>query len=61
MKPTLDYALAMAASRDAGERSRRAAGRERWSVEDYDAACAEFARLVPDPLTASASITEEVS
>lgn len=45
MTRALTYDLAMAAARDAGNRSMRAAGRERWSREDYRAAVDEFKRL----------------
>ncbi len=41
----ITYALAHAAARDAGNRSMRKAGRAAWSVDDYNAACAEFERL----------------
>lgn len=43
---TMTYAIAMAASRDAGDRSMRAAGRQWWNEDDYNAACDEFARLM---------------
>ena len=42
---TLTYDLAMAAGRDAGNRSMRAAGRTKWSAEDYDAMIARVDRL----------------
>lgn len=40
--------VAQRASTDAGNRSMRAAGRTRWSVDDYNAACQELVRLTPD-------------
>jgi hypothetical protein len=40
----LTYPLAMAVGQDAGNRSMRAAGRTRWSDEDYNVAAAQFAR-----------------
>jgi len=43
------YDLAHAASRDAGNRSMRAAGRSKWNQDDYNVACAEFDRLMPEP------------
>jgi hypothetical protein len=44
---TMTYELAMAAGRDAGNRSMRKAGRSAWSEEDRDAAYEEFERLWP--------------
>jgi hypothetical protein len=46
-KPVMTDALARAAATDAGNRSMRAAGREKWDAGDYDAAVAEFNRLRP--------------
>jgi len=43
----LTRALAYAAATDAGNRAMRAAGRAAWSVDDYNAAAREFARLWP--------------
>lgn len=43
----MTYDIAMAASRDAGNRSMRKAGRTRWSVEDWNVAADEFNRLWP--------------
>jgi hypothetical protein len=40
------YAIAMAAGRDAGNRSMRAAGCTAWSEEDYAVAAAVVARLL---------------
>lgn len=37
---------ARAAGWDAGNRSARAAGRDRWDGEDYDAAAAEYWRIM---------------
>jgi hypothetical protein len=42
------YDMARSAATDAGNRSMRAAGRKVWSADDYSAACAEFARLMPE-------------
>jgi hypothetical protein len=47
MKITLTYSLAMAASRDAGNRSMRKAGRTRWSRADWNAAAEKFHKLLP--------------
>ena len=44
-RPILTDDLRRRAALDAGNRSMRAAGRVRWSVEDYDAAAREFDRL----------------
>ena len=41
----MTYELAMAAAQDAGNRQMRKAGRDRWSVEDWNRACDEFDRL----------------
>jgi hypothetical protein len=41
----ITYEIAMAAGRDAGNRSMKAAGRAKWNEEDWDAACAETERL----------------
>lgn len=43
----MTYKLAMAASRDAGNRSMKRAGRAKWSRADYNAAVVEFNRLWP--------------
>ena len=48
-RPTLTYAIAHAASWDAGNRHMRAAGRTKWNQDDADAAWAEFDRLIPWP------------
>jgi len=37
--------IARAAATDAGNRAMRAGGRTAWSVDDYDAAAAEYQRL----------------
>jgi hypothetical protein len=42
------YQLAMAAGRDAGNRSAAAAGRKSWNIEDRNAAAAAFDRLFPE-------------
>lgn len=42
----LTYKIAMAAGRDAGNRSMRAAGRKVWSEADWNAAAAVTARLM---------------
>ena len=41
----LTKAMIYAASRDAGNRSMRAAGRTKWNRADFNAAAKEFARL----------------
>ncbi len=47
MKPvTVTYEIAMAAGRDAGNRSMRAAGRAAWNEDDYDVAARLVARLI---------------
>ena len=45
LKP-IDYGIAHAAAWDAGTRSMRAAGREKWGEEDLAAARREFERLM---------------
>jgi len=42
---TATYKVAMAAGRDAGNRSARAAGRSAWSEVDYDLAERTFRQL----------------
>lgn len=50
-KPTeITYELAMAAGRDAGNRSMRAGGRTKWAVRDWNEACKTFERLWPESL-----------
>ena len=49
----LDYKLIHAAGWDAGNRSMQANGRTSWNEDDWNAACAEFARL--NRLTSPAS------
>jgi len=46
-KPKITYSLALAAGRDAGNRSMREGGRSQWAVEDWNVACGTFARLWP--------------
>lgn len=48
-RPTLTPAIVHAASTDAGNASMRTAGRTSWSQDDYDAAVAEYHRLMPEP------------
>ena len=43
----LTYDLAMAAGRDAANRSMRAAGRSCWNEDDYNVAARELQRLWP--------------
>lgn len=43
----MTYQLAMAAARDAGNRSMREAGRTKWNQADYNAMVREFNRLWP--------------
>lgn len=42
----MTYKIAMAAGRDAGNRSMKAAGRTKWNKKDWSAACAETERLM---------------
>ena len=42
------YDIAHAAATDAGNRNMKAHGRNVWSVDDWNAMCAEFNRLMPD-------------
>lgn len=42
------YDMAMAAARDEGNRHMRKAGRKVWNVDDYNAMCTEFSRLMPE-------------
>jgi hypothetical protein len=43
---TMTYQIAMAAGRDAGNRSMKAAGRSEWNEADWNAAAAETQRLI---------------
>lgn len=43
----LTYETAMAAARDAGNRSMRQAGRQSWDADDYNAAAELCAMLLP--------------
>lgn len=47
MKIQVDYDLARAIGRDAGNANMREAGRTAWSREDYDAAVAMFDQVYP--------------
>lgn len=42
---TITYGLAMAAARDAGNRSMREGKRTKWAVKDWNVACETFERL----------------
>jgi len=42
----IDYKLAHAAAWDAGDKSMRANGRDRWNEDDYLAAAREFNRIM---------------
>jgi hypothetical protein len=42
----MTYKIAMAAGRDAGNRSMRKAGRTSWNEDDWNAAAAETERLI---------------
>ena len=44
-KPKITYSLAMAAGRDAGNRSMREGRRTQWAVKDWNVACETFERL----------------
>jgi hypothetical protein len=58
MKPiTMTYDLAMAAGRDAGNRSMRRAGREQWNEDDWNRAAETFAGLWPEPTSDDLSVT----
>jgi hypothetical protein len=47
MKPiTITYQLAMAAGRDAGNRSAKAAGRTAWNEDDFNTAAEVTTRLL---------------
>jgi hypothetical protein len=46
-KPTMTYEHAVHLAQQAGTRSMRAGHREMWNQADYEAACAEFARVWP--------------
>ena len=50
MPITMTPELAFAAGRDAGDRSMRAAGRTIWNEDDWNAASAEYKRLLPSPM-----------
>ena len=54
----ITYELAMAAARDAGNRSMRAGRRTKWAVKDWNAACETFERLWPSPARAAANQPE---
>ena len=43
----LTATIAYATAQDAGTRSMRAAGRQKWNEDDFNAATAELARLWP--------------
>ena len=42
------YDMAYAAAHDAGNAHMRAAGRSKWNLDDWNAMCAEFSRLMPE-------------
>lgn len=46
MRITLTYELAMAAGKDAAERSMRAAGRTKWNASDYAQAVRTTGKLL---------------
>jgi sulfite reductase beta subunit-like hemoprotein len=48
-KVEITYELAMAAARDAGNRSMREGRRTKWAVKDWNVACETFARLYGTP------------
>ena len=52
-KIVMTYDLAMAASRDEGNRSMRKAGRTKWNVDDWNAACDALDRYYPQEQRAS--------
>jgi hypothetical protein len=45
---TLDMNVVSAAAMDAGNRSMRKGGRKIWNEQDFNAASAEFTRLIPE-------------
>lgn len=45
----MTYSIAMAAARDAGNRSMREGYRTKWAVKDWNVACETFERLWPSP------------
>jgi hypothetical protein len=47
-KMKVTYRIAMAAGRDAADRNMKAAGRTRWSEEDWNVAAETVARLLGD-------------
>ena len=49
----LTYSLAMAVSRDAGNRSMRNAGRKRWGRADWNVAAVKLKKLIPYITTGS--------
>lgn len=57
----LTYEIAMAASRDAGNRHMRKHGRKAWSVDDYNASVDEFNRLWPIERHLEAERAKQVS
>jgi hypothetical protein len=48
-KVEITYELAMAAGRDAGNRSMREGRRTKWAVKDWNTACETFERLYGKP------------
>lgn len=54
--PVLTYAYAHSAAWDAGNRSMRAAGRDRWNDDDYSAAARAF-----DALQAAADVCDALT
>jgi len=49
MKIVIDDKLARAIGWDAGNRSMRAAGREKWNEDDYNAGVRAMDDCLPDP------------
>lgn len=49
MTPEQRFDLAMAAARDAGNRSMHKAGRKDWNRDDYNEAALTFIKLIPEP------------
>jgi hypothetical protein len=45
---TITYKIAMAAGRDAGNKSAKTAGRTSWNEDDFNAAAAVVAKLMGD-------------
>jgi len=45
----MNHEIAMAATLDVGNRSKKAGGRKIWSVDDWNVACDTYNRLMSQP------------